>query len=54
MEKMKYEITKTFLSGPLAGLSITERTSVEFVEGFVCKKPIGRSSYRIDKVIVVQ
>jgi len=28
-----YDVTKTFLSGPLAGLTITERTSVRFEAG---------------------
>lgn len=51
--KYKFEVTKTFLSGPLSDITIVEHTSVAFVEGFVCDKPIGSSSYRIDKVVRV-
>ena len=47
-----YTITKTFISGNLKGLTITEHTPVRFDEGFVCKKPCaGGSGYRIDLVV---
>lgn len=41
---MKYEVTKTFTAGALAGLTITEVTSVEFAVGFRCENPIGGGS----------
>jgi hypothetical protein len=50
----RYEVTKTFTSGLLAGLTITETTTVKFVVGFECKKPVGGSPYRITAVKVVR
>jgi hypothetical protein len=43
----KYEVTKTFTSGLLKGLTITENTSVKFSEGFKTKE------YRVVSVRVV-
>ena len=43
----KYEVTKTFTSGLLKGLTITEKTSVKFSEGFKTKE------YRVVSVRVV-
>ena len=42
-----FRITKRFFSGLLAGLTITETTSVEFAVGFRCDTPIGGSGYEI-------
>ena len=46
----RYLITKTFTGGTLAGLTITERTTVRWTEGQEVKRPLGGSPYRIDKV----
>lgn len=44
---MTYRVTKLFTSGLLAGLTITETTTVAFRVGFRCEKPIGGSAYVI-------
>lgn len=49
---MTYEITKTFIDGPLKGITITERTTVRWQVGQIVAKPIGGSPYRIDAVKV--
>jgi hypothetical protein len=46
----KYEVTKTFTSGLLKGLTITEVTSVKFEVGFICEKPCAGSPYIITAV----
>jgi hypothetical protein len=43
----KYEVTKTFTSGLLKGLTYTEVTSVNFVVGFSTKE------YTITSVVVL-
>ena len=52
---MKYEITKRFLPGTvLAGITITETTSVAFRLGYVCEKPCGGGSgYEIIRVRIL-
>lgn len=45
-----FQVTKTFIGGALKGITIVEKTSVKYAVGFVCKKPIGGSPYRIDAV----
>jgi hypothetical protein len=45
-----YEVTKLFIGGILAGLTIVEKTSVKFAVGFECQKPCGGSPYRIVEV----
>ena len=54
-EEMKYEITKRFLPGTLlAGITITEVTSVAFRLGYVCEKPCGGGSgYEIIRVRIL-
>ena len=48
-----YRITKTFTSGPLRGLTITEETRVAFPVGHTFKPCAGGSAYRIDACEVV-
>ncbi len=49
---MKYKVTRLFIGGILKGLTYTETTSVKFTVGFVCRKPIGGSPYKIIAVEV--
>ena len=43
-----YSVTKTFVSGLLKGITITETTPVKFEIGKVYKACAGSSDYRID------
>lgn len=45
--KKNFEVTRQFISGPLAGLSFSEVSSVSFPVGFRCEKPMGGSGYEI-------
>lgn len=44
---MLYRVTKRFIYGPLAGITIVEVTRVKFAVGFRCEKPIGGSGYEV-------
>lgn len=44
---MKYIVTKEFVSGHLAGVTVREKTSVSFVVGKVYIPCAGGSSYKI-------
>ena len=48
---MRYQITKLFIGGILAGLYYTEITTVAFREGQVVDHPVGGSPYRIVMVV---
>lgn len=49
--RKEYYVAREFIGGLLKGLSHTERTSVEFKVGFVCRKPCGGSSpYKVTAV----
>lgn len=45
-----YRVTRLFIGGNLVGLTYTEDTDIKFEVGFVCKRPIAGSPYRIIKV----
>jgi hypothetical protein len=45
-----FKVTKTFLTGPLAGMTITETTSVMFEAGKVYRQCAGGGSYRVRSV----
>lgn len=48
---MNYKVTRLFIGGLLKGMTHTGMTDVKFTVGFVCRKPIGGSPY---KIIVVE
>lgn len=43
-----YRVTKSFVSGPLKGLTVTETTSVKFEVGRIYKPCAGASAYRVE------
>jgi hypothetical protein len=48
-----YSVTRQFTSGPLAGLTHTQTTTVPMAVGFKCEKPIGGSPYVITSCVEV-
>ena len=48
---MKYTVYKTFLNGPLSGMTVAEQTSVTFVSGKTYNSFNG-ITYRIDGILV--
>lgn len=49
----KYQITKLFTAGLLAGITVTERTDVAWKVGQEVRKPVGGSPYKITAVAVL-
>lgn len=49
-----YLVTKTFVSGPLKGLTITEKSRVGFAVGDTFKPCAGASAYRITACVAVR
>jgi hypothetical protein len=54
---VKVEVTREFIGGTLKGLTYTDIRTVSAksvpVVGFVCKKPVGGSPYKIISVVNV-
>lgn len=51
---MRYYVTREFIGGLLAGITITQCLNYAPPVGFVCNHPIGGSPYRIVSVIPVE
>jgi hypothetical protein len=47
MSNACYLLTKTFTKGILEGITITEKTTVEFVVGKTYKACVGSTEYRV-------